>query len=463
MRARVRERTQRVIIPAALQEQRAIIDGYGHARATRRELFIERTRIVAALRDNLPRPREDRRELAVEKPAIGERDYWQPFGAMDVVIDVAILASDHARTIPVWHDAIVATTELIVWERDGRVQKVKVPNAGLTIGRKPAEQGASYCTTNPSVSRTHCRIARGPDGWIIEDLGSASGTKINGELAKGSTLIQIGDVVMIGDREGGLTAQLVDVAPPPLPSAIRASIATIDDSFEASEGTEVTHIAQWEPVDKIRTSYDIVAERYATELADDMIARPFERGMFLAFSELVGKQGEGVVGDVGCGPGHIAKHLTNLQLRVVGFDVSVAMIEQARLKHPDGKFYVGSMFELPAADNAWIGAVSIYATLHTNAEDRARAFAELRRVIQPGGYFLHSFFISAPDQPEGSTYHLQKWFGHAVDLPTYFVSIEDGSAEMDRAGFDVMAALVREPMNTTELPTRRCYMLGKRR
>ena len=355
------------------------------------------------------------------------------------------------------HDAIVARTELIVWERDGRVQKVRVPDGGLTIGRKPAEHGASYCTTNPSVSRTHCRIAKSPDGWLIEDLGSSSGTKINGELARGSTLIQIGDVVMIGDREGGLTAQLVDVAPPPLPSAIRASLMTID------EGTEVTHIAQWEPVDKIRTSYDIVAERYATELADDMIARPFERGMFLAFSELVGKQGDGIVGDVGCGPGHIAKHLTSLQLRVVGFDVSVAMIEQARLKHPDGKFYVGSMFELPVGDETWIGAVSIYATLHSSAEDRARAFAELRRVIKPDGYFLHSFFISAPDQVEGSMYHLQKWFGHAVDLPTYFVSIEDASDEMDRGGFDVVAVLVREPTNTKELPTRRCYMLGKRR
>ena len=351
----------------------------------------------------------------------------------------------------------MAATELIVWERDGRVQKVKVPNEGLTIGRKRADQGASYCTTNPSVSRTHCRIARGTDGWFIEDLGSASGTKINGELAQGPTKIRIGDVVMIGDREGGLTAQLVDVAPPPLPSAIRMSMSTID------EGTEVTHIAQWEPVDKIRTSYDIVAARYSTELADDMIARPFERGMFLAFSELVRAQGEGTVGDVGCGPGHIAKHLTSLQLRVIGFDVSVAMIEQARLKHPEGEFQIGSMFELPVPAAAWIGAVSIYATLHTNAEDRARAFDELNRVIRPGGYLLHSFFISAPDQAEGSTYHLQKWFGHAVDLPTYFVGIEQASAEMDHAGFDVMAALVREPLMTNELPTRRCYMLGKRR
>jgi SAM-dependent methyltransferase len=232
---------------------------------------------------------------------------------------------------------------------------------------------------------------------------------------------------------------------------------TIDESEES------THIASFEPLDKIRTSYDIVAERYANELADEMIARPIERGIFLAFSELVRGLGDGICGEVGCGPAHIAKHLTSLGLRMVGIDISVAMIEQARKRFPEGEVFVASMFELPVPSGAWLGAASIWATLHCNAADRMRSFREIQRVVRPGGYFLHSFYVSAPDQAEGSTYHLQKWFGFAVDLPTYFVSIEDGAAEMDKAGFDVMAALVREPMQSNELPTRRCYMLGKRR
>ena len=248
-----------------------------------------------------------------------------------------------------------------------------------------------------------------------------------------------------------------------MPSAIRTSLTTID------EGTEVTHIAQWEPVDKIRTSYDIVAERYATELADGLIARPFERGMVLAFSELVRALGDGVVGDVGCGPGHIAKHLTGLGLRIAGYDVSVAMIEQARRKHPEGEFYVAiSTFELLVPTRSWLaGAVSIYATLHTNAEDRARTFRELHRVIRAGGYFLHSFFISAPDQPEGSMYHLQTWFGHAVDLADVLrrhrgrLRQRDGSRRCRR--WRPMRSSAR-PMNTTELSYRAgCSMLGKRR
>ena len=139
------------------------------------------------------------------------------------------------------------------------------------------------------------------------------------------------------------------------------------------------------------------------------------------------------------------------------------MIEQARKKHPEGELFVASMFELPVPTGAWSGAVSLYVTLHCSPDERLRSFREIHRVLRPGGYFLHAFYVSAPDQPEGSIYHLQKWFGHAVDLPTYFVGIETGAAEMDRAGFEVMAALVREPMQANELPARRCYMLGKRR
>lgn len=218
-----------------------------------------------------------------------------------------------------------------------------------------------------------------------------------------------------------------------------------------------------EPLDRVRASYDTVAERYANELADEMVARPFERGMLLAFSELVRTVGTGVVGDVGCGPGHISKHLASLGVETLGIDISPAMIEQARLKFPDGDFKVGTMFELPVPSAAWTGAVVRYATLHCDAAEREVAFRELRRVVRAGGYITHSFYESAPDLPIGSVYHLKSWFGFAVDLDTHFVSVEDAAAELDRAGFEVVAALVREPMSSNELPARRCTIVGKRR
>ncbi len=334
-----------------------------------------------------------------------------------------------------------------MWEHDGRTERIRVPDEGLTIGRKPSTYGASYCTTNGSISRQHCRLARLGDGWYIEDLGSANGTSVNGELAEAPTPLRYGDVIVLGGSDG-LRAQLV--------------MPMVGDPIGGTMDEEQTQFAQREPLERIRTSYDIVAQRYANELADDMIARPIERGLMLGFAELVRPLGAGVIGDVGCGPGHVAKHLAALGIQTIGFDISPAMVEQAKRKHPDGDFRVGSMFDMPIPTGEWNGAVALWSTLHFNAEERARALREMCRVTRPGGFVLHGFYVSAPDQPPGSMYHLQKWFGYQVDLDTYFVAIDDANDEMERAGFDVVAALVREPMSPNELPTRRCYMIGCR-
>lgn len=228
-------------------------------------------------------------------------------------------------------------------------------------------------------------------------------------------------------------------------------------------GSTLDETHEWSPLERIRASYDTVAERYAAELADEMVARPFERGMLLAFSELVRSTGLGVVGDVGCGPGHISKHLASLGVRTLGIDISEEMIEQARRTFPEGEFRVASMFDLPVQTSGWSGAVVRYATLHCNADERLRVFHELRRVVRRGGYIKHSFYESAPDQPVGSVYHLQSWFGFHVDLHTYFVSVEDAVAELESSGFEIVAALVREPVSMLEVQARRCTIVGKRR
>jgi len=353
-------------------------------------------------------------------------------------------------------------TELIVWERDGSVHTLAIPEDGLWIGRRPATRGASYSTKSESVSRLHCQIAWRGGAWLLEDLGSANGCQVNGVPIAGPTPLSSGDVLLIGGPESGIIAQLV-TQDPAVPETTFEFAAAARLALGESVDEPMTKLAQWDPIDKIRTSYDLVAERYANELADAMVVRPFERGMFVAFVELVQALGPGLVGDLGCGPGHVSKHLTTLGLEMFGVDISQAMIAQARRKHPAGRFRIASMLDLPVPTASWVGAVSLYATLHGDAQARARAHAEAARVIRSRGVYLHSFYVSAPDQAPGSTYHLDSWFGYPVDLETYFVGIEDAARELDVAGFDIAAALVREPMSPDELPTRRCYMVGQRR
>lgn len=344
-----------------------------------------------------------------------------------------------------------------MWERDGQVRRLSVPDDGLSIGRKPATAGASYCTQAESVSRHHCVIRQRSGVWLLEDLGSSNGSRINGQLIDGPTPVRSGDVLLIGGNESGITAQLV-VAEADVPES-HGGEQRVPGELDDSN----TRLARWDPVDKIRASYDIVAEKYATELADDMVRRPFERGVFLAFAELVKETGSGLTGDLGCGPGHVSKALSAHGLEMFGVDISAAMIAQARMKFPAGRFRIGSFLDLPVPTDSWIGAVSLYATLHLDPAMRARAHSEAARVVRAGGHYLHGFYVSAPDQPPGSTYHLTKWFGHAVDLDSYFVGVEDGAAEMEAAGFEIVAVMVREPIWPKELPARRCYMMGRRR
>jgi SAM-dependent methyltransferase len=236
---------------------------------------------------------------------------------------------------------------------------------------------------------------------------------------------------------------------------------TFDEALDGpNDHTRITTIG---PLDQIRTSYDMVAERYANELADEMLARPIERGVYLAFAELAQTLGKGPVGDIGCGPGHISKHLSTLGLEMLGIDISPTMIELARARFPAGKFWIGSMQQLPFPTSSWNAAISIWATLHCDAPARMETFHELARCVRRDGYLLHSFFISAPDQPPGSMYRLEKWFDYTVSLPTYFVAVDVATAELKKAGFTVQATMIREPLVSTELPTRRCYLLAQRK
>src|SRR4051812_14739569 len=88
VRARVGEGAQRVVVPTALQIERAIDDADRYARATRRDLLVERARILAAFGYDQPATREDRRELAREEVALDERGGGQTLGDPNVRVDV---------------------------------------------------------------------------------------------------------------------------------------------------------------------------------------------------------------------------------------------------------------------------------------------------------------------------------------------------------------------------------------
>jgi pSer/pThr/pTyr-binding forkhead associated (FHA) protein len=51
---------------------------------------------------------------------------------------------------------------------------------------------------DPMVSRIHARIEFDGKGWILRDLGSSNGTRVNGSPV-GSVVLSAGDVIKVGE------------------------------------------------------------------------------------------------------------------------------------------------------------------------------------------------------------------------------------------------------------------------
>src|SRR5690606_15619847 len=69
----------------------------------------------------------------------------------------------------------------------------------LTLGR--AEE-SDVAVPEMSVSRRHATLAAGPDGFLLTDVGSSNGTRVNGRPAPaGGYLLSSGDIVAFGDVE----------------------------------------------------------------------------------------------------------------------------------------------------------------------------------------------------------------------------------------------------------------------
>lgn len=95
------------------------------------------------------------------------------------------------------------------------------------------------------------------------------------------------------------------------------------------------------------------------------------------------------VAELCCGQGEMLK-LFGARVRFgVGVDVSLPMLEQARRAaagRPDYLYAQGDATRLPLAD-ASVGSVFMLGGVH-HVSDRAALFAEVARVLQPGGRFF---------------------------------------------------------------------------
>jgi SAM-dependent methyltransferase len=224
---------------------------------------------------------------------------------------------------------------------------------------------------------------------------------------------------------------------------------TWEESFEAQIAHQAYNTAPVEAL--VRSLSYYFRDRFAD--------RPYDRLHFL---------------EVGCGAGPNLIWLAQKGMTVSGVDIAPTALRLARQNleragHGDriGRLVEGSATEVPFEDASLDGIVEACVFQHLTREERARAFAEVRRLLRPGGIFVgymldagHTVFQAhqaeqLPDDPGtlvlsdgGSKFHLTN-----IGLSHFF-----RKAEFDDhlAGFSVIDPC----LSTYHLPRREALKRG---
>ncbi len=192
----------------------------------------------------------------------------------------------------------------------------------------------------------------------------------------------------------------------------------------------------------VRRAYDTVSEDYAGYFPDASAEAPLDRAMLDEFVAAVTTDSGDLprVLDAGCGAGRMSRYLTDRGCRVVGADLSPGMVAMARRDHPDLVFAVASLADLPYADDQFAGVLVWYSIIHTPPAGHARIFAEVSRVLRPGGHALVGFQSGVGSRDVAPAY---RQFGHEIQLERHLTTADSVAATLKEAGLREVTRLVR--------------------
>lgn len=139
---------------------------------------------------------------------------------------------------------------------------------------------------------------------------------------------------------------------------------------------------------------------------------------------------DGMVVDLGCGSGLWARKLVGTGYRVLGIDISGAMIELARDRAPEAEFRVESLFETdipPCEAVTAIGEVVNYLfDPGNNRQELVHLFRRVYDALAPGGVFV--FDAAEPGQVAPGT--VAKSFTEGTDWVVLVEKEEDADQKI---------------------------------
>jgi SAM-dependent methyltransferase len=208
-----------------------------------------------------------------------------------------------------------------------------------------------------------------------------------------------------------------------------------------------------DPADVAR-SYDAVADAYADRFRGELAHKPFDRAWLDRLVDLA--RGLGPICDLGCGPGHVAAYLRSRGADAFGADLSDEMVRVARRLNPGIRFERQDMLALTLPERSLGAVAAFYAIVHFSLDQAERAFAEVGRVLVPGGHLLVAFHVG------DETRHVDELLGRRVSLDFRFFAVDDVLARLEAAGLAIAEVTLRYPYPDVEVATRRAYVLARK-
>jgi ubiquinone/menaquinone biosynthesis C-methylase UbiE len=208
-------------------------------------------------------------------------------------------------------------------------------------------------------------------------------------------------------------------------------------------------------LDAIQRSYDGVADEYARHIYSELQHKPLDRELLSRLADRL--KGTGEICDMGCGPGHIARHLRDAGANVFGLDLSPGMLEEARRLNPDILFRQGNMLALDLPDASLAGIAAFYAVVNLPRESLPQVFREMARVLQPGGALLLAHHVGE------ETMHRDEWWERPVSMDFHFLQPLAVQRELEAAGLRVEDIIERAPYAPeVEHQSRRAYISARK-